>query len=252
MPLKSMNVSTKEIPPLPFAGTRLCAKWRSGTRQPDGTSLRMPPSDSTGKGCQVSRNRRWSVQLRMALTKAAIYEATTSILIEGGLDALNMDQVAEAADISKGTIYRYFKSKLELLRFVHEQSVQSLSSPVDDLINSPLASADKLASLLKAWCSGAARDLRVLATCAGSKPLQATLDSANQGGHAYLVAQVARIFAQGIKSGCFRPAEPTYLAEVFVDASVSMIASQLFAESCDDFGSRLSVFLDAFLHGVKS
>ena len=63
----------------------------------------------------------------MALTKAAIYEATTSILIEGGLDALNMDQVAEAADIAKGTIYRYFKSKLELLRFVREQSVQSLT-----------------------------------------------------------------------------------------------------------------------------
>ena len=127
MPLKSMNVSTKEIPRLPFAGTSLCANGRSGICQPDGTSLRVPPSEWTKKGYQLSRTRRWSVQLRMALTKAAIYEATTCILIEGGLDALNMDQVAEAADISKGTIYRYFKSKLDLLRFVHEQSVQSLS-----------------------------------------------------------------------------------------------------------------------------
>jgi AcrR family transcriptional regulator len=51
---------------------------------------------------------------RSAKAHKAILEATTELLLEQGLQSMNMDELAERAGVSKATIYRWWASK-ELL-----------------------------------------------------------------------------------------------------------------------------------------
>ncbi|GJM39632.1 MAG: TetR family transcriptional regulator [Acidimicrobiales bacterium] len=52
---------------------------------------------------------------RKAARRIRIVEAAMKLAAEGGYEAVQMRAVAERADVSLGTIYRYFKSKDDLL-----------------------------------------------------------------------------------------------------------------------------------------
>ena len=66
----------------------------------------VPTSDSAGPGAlarsQAARRRR-------------VLDATLGLAAEGGFDAVQMRDVAAAADVALGTVYRYFSSKERLL-----------------------------------------------------------------------------------------------------------------------------------------
>ncbi|MEJ2503485.1 MAG: helix-turn-helix domain containing protein, partial [Gemmatimonadota bacterium] len=48
-------------------------------------------------------------------TRRRIVDAATRLFGERGFDAPTVDEIAESADVAKGTIYNYFSTKEELL-----------------------------------------------------------------------------------------------------------------------------------------
>lgn len=58
----------------------------------------------------VARRREREKQQR----KAGILAAATEVFLEKGISAASMDQIAERAELSKGTLYLYFSSKEDL------------------------------------------------------------------------------------------------------------------------------------------
>ncbi len=55
--------------------------------------------------------------------KAMILQEAQKLILEKGLDQLNMDEVAERAEVSKGSLYLHFKNKTDLvLGICHEAS----------------------------------------------------------------------------------------------------------------------------------
>jgi AcrR family transcriptional regulator len=49
------------------------------------------------------------------LKRVSILEAAEALILEKGLDYLNMDEVAEQAEVSKGSLYVYFANKTDLV-----------------------------------------------------------------------------------------------------------------------------------------
>lgn len=49
------------------------------------------------------------------LKRSLILESAEELILEKGLDHLNMDEVAERAEVSKGSLYLYFNSKTDLV-----------------------------------------------------------------------------------------------------------------------------------------
>ena len=63
---------------------------------------------------RLSQTRR---DLLNGLMKDTIFEATTTVLRQHGVDGTTMNRVAEAAGLAKSSLYDYFSSKNELLAF---------------------------------------------------------------------------------------------------------------------------------------
>ncbi|MFV1882897.1 MAG: TetR/AcrR family transcriptional regulator [Balneola sp.] len=49
------------------------------------------------------------------LKRSIMLEAAESLILEKGLEHLNMDEVAERAEVSKGSLYQYFNNKTDLV-----------------------------------------------------------------------------------------------------------------------------------------
>lgn len=66
--------------------------------------------------------------------KALILESAEELILEKGLDHLNMDEVAERAEVSKGSLYHYFKNKTDLVLGICNKATNMLSKEISDVL----------------------------------------------------------------------------------------------------------------------
>ena len=62
--------------------------------------------------------------------RASILDAAERLVVERGIDAITMADVAAASDVAKGTVYLYFDSRDELIRALRERFADELLAGV--------------------------------------------------------------------------------------------------------------------------
>ena len=83
---------------------------------------------------------------RVQRNRQAILDAAREIIVEQGMDGLAMRSLAERADYSPSTLYRYFKDKDDILDALAKQAADAVQTTPSKRIT---ASDDQLDSLLQ-------------------------------------------------------------------------------------------------------
>jgi AcrR family transcriptional regulator len=96
------------------------------------------------------------VQRRLSILGAA--ERTFD---EFGYAATTMEAVAERADISKGNIYNYFRSKQVLFTEVLNQTAAKGLYELEQLVKSDMPAAQKMQRIIEGWFSRCAAHARI-------------------------------------------------------------------------------------------
>ncbi len=80
------------------------------------------------------------------LRKSQIIEAAFEVFTEQGFQATTVASIAKRAGIGQGTVYRYFDSKIEILREVFDYTVQNVFATLDvAMLTRPIDDFDQLA-----------------------------------------------------------------------------------------------------------
>ncbi|MFS8580145.1 MAG: TetR/AcrR family transcriptional regulator [Novibacillus thermophilus] len=87
--------------------------------------------------------------MRRSDKKARILTAAYDVFGEKGYYAAKMDDIAELADVAKGTLYLYYANKEELFHAVIEKLLQDYVCTYENILNEPVPFTEKLTSLLR-------------------------------------------------------------------------------------------------------
>jgi len=90
-------------------------------------------------------------ELLDSMMKQAVYEGAVQVLTQHGLRGTTMDRVAAAAGMAKGSLYNYFRSKQDLLEFVHDRAIAPIQEAVSEVLEMQISAADKLSSIFRRW-----------------------------------------------------------------------------------------------------
>jgi len=82
-----------------------------------------------------------------------ILDAAQRVFFEKGLAPATMDDIAETAELSKGTLYLYYKSKEDLYLTVMMRGMQLLYDAFNEVANSSYSPANMLGRLSEAYVS---------------------------------------------------------------------------------------------------
>ena len=80
-----------------------------------------------------------------------ILDAAETVFFSKGLHQATMDEVAEAAELSKGTLYLYFKSKEELFYGINCRGAEILKTMFDEAFEKNETGRDKLLAIGRAY-----------------------------------------------------------------------------------------------------
>ncbi len=190
-------------------------------------------------------------QLLDVLMRETIYEAAVSVLSEYGVERVTMDRVAAAADMGKGSLYRYFQSKEELLQFVYEKTVLPILESLQQIVDADLPAPRTLELYLHAVVEHSARHVRIFTLLVKNDAVQILLQSSQRSARTTAISQLAVVFRRGIQQGVFRPLDPTRLAALFLGSCTALLNDYLDRGSEGDSDAFIELIIDTCLHGIS-
>lgn len=192
---------------------------------------------------------------RIAARQAQILEAAESVFSQKGYERATTREIAEAADVSEGTLYNYFGSKSDLLDAVAQSFANDIADEIAALEADNLH--DMMAELLTARLrSGRERRLLMLflfEARLSPKVHRSFIQDALQ----QIISQTEQRFRKLIESGVMRPVEPAVAARA-ISATIMGFAAlyemgqygkEVNGFSPQKWGEELT---DLFLNGLQS
>lgn len=94
----------------------------------------------------LERKKREKEQRRNAITDAA-----EKVFFSKGVDIATMDDIAAAAELSKGTLYLYFKSKEDLYLAITKRALEILTDMFEEAVKNNESGIEKVRALGQAY-----------------------------------------------------------------------------------------------------
>jgi AcrR family transcriptional regulator len=189
-------------------------------------------------------------ELLDSMMKEAVYEGAVAVLTEYGLNGTTMDRVAAASGMAKGSLYNCFRSKQELLEFVHDRVVTPLHEAIDEVVEGSLDAGEKLAAITRLWREHLVEHQAVFHFLINDQGAKQRLRNTEQSSLARGIKQVATILRQGIQEGMFRAADVTAVAEMLISAAVGMVEQEYAAGKSREVDEAVELLMSVFLHGL--
>lgn len=186
-----------------------------------------------------------------AMMKDGIYEAAVQVLMEHGVEGLTMDRVAETAGVAKGSLYNYFRSKRELVQFIHDKIIEPAKTHVLEMQQSSLPAAEKLGAIVRMWFEHFSQNRGVCELLFNDARMREMLDDNKKSGRLEAMENLKVIFQQGIAEGDFRQVDTTQTAEMFLGAVILMIENQMERREEHSIEESIGHLLDVFVRGLE-
>ena len=192
---------------------------------------------------------------RIAARQAQILDAAESVFSQKGYERATTREIAEAADVSEGTLYNYFSSKSDLLDAVAQSFANDIADEIAALEADNLH--DMMAELLTARLRSG-RERRLLMLFLFEARLSPEVHrSFIQDALQQIIGQTEQRFRKLIESGVMRPVEPAVAARA-ISATIMGFAAlyemgqygkEVNGFSPQKWGEELT---DLFLNGLQS
>lgn len=203
-----------------------------------------------------AEEQRW--QRRKAERPGEIIDAALECFVAKGFMATRLDEVAQRAGVSKGTLYLYFDNKEALFKAVVETLVVPEIDQTEQQIQAFDGSASELISqLVEQWWESVGESQlcglpKLIIAEAGNFPELASFYVE------HVIGRVRRLIAQlisrGVEAGEFKPCEPAYVARLLL---APLVFAAIYQQSLLPYDSEpfevsayLKNHLDIFLHGL--
>ena len=186
-----------------------------------------------------------------AMMKDGIYEAAVQVLMNHGVDGLTMDRVAEAAGVAKGSLYNYFRSKKELVQFIHDKIVEPAKAVLVEMQEKHVPAAEKLAAIVRVWLDHFSQNRGVCELLFNDARMQEMLDEPKKADRLEAIEHLKFIFEQGVADGDFREMDMVRTAELFLGSVIITLEHQTFLDKTRPVDESVETLLDVFVNGLK-
>lgn len=160
--------------------------------------------------------------LLTTVMKESIFEATTAVLCEHGVDGTTMNRVAAAANVAKSSLYDYFSSKDELLEFVSERIAVPFLEDLEQIVRTESSAPKKLAAILRSAFAHVTEHQAILRLLVESNQERLLKTRSRP----RLLQAFTTIFEQGIREGSFRPHNPEHTGRMFLGCLAELFELQ--------------------------
>jgi AcrR family transcriptional regulator len=189
-------------------------------------------------------------QLLTSMMQETIFEAATSVLSEHGVGGITMNRVAAEANLAKSSLYDYFESKEELLRFLYTRIVEPASQVIETVAQADMPAPQKLEKILRGLQEHAIKHkgiMNILSDTSEEFHIEAII---KQNIRPRMLENLSAIFKHGIEEGSFRSHNPMHTAMMFMGGVRELFELQAATESSQPVNEYVDGMIDLVRNGL--
>lgn len=186
------------------------------------------------------------------MMKEALFEAAVAVLSEHGVEGMTMDRVATAAGVAKGSLYRYFCSKRDLLEFVYTKLIDPVFRNLEALAASSKPAIEKLEGDLQVLLEHVAKHAQVHRLLFEDEVAHGLLQSTERRTLEAASERLAGVFRQGMEEGVFRAGDPLLLANMYLGLCRGILQTRPNLERPEQRDDVQRLVLNTFLNGIAT
>jgi AcrR family transcriptional regulator len=188
-------------------------------------------------------------------TRRRIYSAAFELFLEKGFDVTTVEEIAERADVAKGTVFNYFPQKTSFLAAIFEHWVNRITTelgPVESWTGSTRSKLERLYFFLaNLSAQNPALFLQAFFEHVKSIPEEDSRLHARATMQEFQ-ALISTVLRQGQSNGDIRPDLKPEHAAALVESAVfkTLVIWLMEGESLDDLRGEISAKLDIVFQGM--
>jgi len=180
---------------------------------------------------QFAARARFGEEGKTARTRARLMDAAAEAFAERGIEATSVAEIAQAAEVSNGTFYNYFRDKDEIADTVAFAIAREFAQRIDEAMRDVSDPVLRVALGTRQFIALATREPtwgRAIVRALGSLPKLR-----------YETAAFARAdIARGVRAGVFKVALDDLLLDLFLGMVATAVLTQLAGAGGPDVAER--------------
>jgi len=153
----------------------------------------------------------------------AILQAAERLFVEKGYHGVSIEQIANAAGVSKGLVHYHYMNKEQLIVYVVEEVLAKLSSSLDDILKSNETSQTKIRIAIKTYLNLANPRLNLARTLLLENVLTENMNKYLASLMEENTLKLAGLVDDGIARGEFKPVNSRLVANLMRGAIFELI-----------------------------
>ena len=187
----------------------------------------------------------------VSIKRQQIIDAATKVFAEKGYQDTKIDEVASRADVAKGSVYLYFKSKEELFEEMMKDGVRKYKEVKLNALNQNLSFYEKLKLMLK-------RETEFLWENQEVARFLLTSDVVTQQALADCLIEIRKTFMdrlqeefeKAIDDGLVKPGDSLLYTRIFRGVEHQVIAYHIIIDKHKPSEDMIKQSLEALTHGI--
>jgi len=196
--------------------------------------------------------KKESKKFLVHLTREHIQNAVTRLITKNGVPGLTMEKVALEAGLAKGTLYRHFKTKSDLLRATMDSCISRLNEELFAILDQDSPPDKRLEEMTVRHFKffDEHRDFFRVLLYERSR-VQSKLGRCRSSRYQTFLEKIAAVVDEGIKLGLFRSLDSLKIASIIAEANIAVISHRIFSDHPDSTEKDARILSSVFLHGIS-
>ncbi|PKN20313.1 MAG: hypothetical protein CVU71_00505 [Deltaproteobacteria bacterium HGW-Deltaproteobacteria-6] len=192
--------------------------------------------------------------------KNHILDTARALLLEKGMNATSINQIAKRSELSVGAIYFYFKDKEELFAALQVEGLELLHQAISQAVNKKSTPENKISSIARAYLRFSEEHKNYFDIINYFLTSPATIfppelkNEIDERGNAS-IATLTDAIREGMDKGHFKAVDPRRQAIILWSAFNGMIQLKKLQNTIlakDEYQSLYMEIVDRFLNGLRS
>jgi AcrR family transcriptional regulator len=182
-----------------------------------------------------------------------LMEATLRVIARKGMAAATMQEIADEAGVSKGTIYLYFRDRDELVERTFEGAIAQLMSELDAVLDRPMPFEEKIRELIAAKIAFFGKNREFFRLYLSMRSPEGTQRPKQTCHPQYRVRaqRLAAVLQKAMDDGEVRPVDPNRLALFIIEGSTAIILERLSEKHPPAEAEDVELVTSLILGGVR-
>jgi len=170
------------------------------------------------------------------LQKQRIVKAAVAVFGRNGYEKTTISQIAQEADMGRGTLYWYFKSKEDLFRQIIRSVIADLTVPIQETMRKEMPIEEKLRLIIRSWLEAGVQNqefFRIFYSIfAHSQGIFAQeMLAAMRSMYALIIETLESMYNEAVRQGQIKSSDTHRLARLTIGVVDGIILQHLFMET---------------------